>query len=112
MNLTSKQSFLKPVLVPRYEIVNLYEDFMKSLQEEDSNYSSLLFKTFKNIDQELQRLFLSGCQFVPVGYVVSKSGHEPPSIRPVKIEPFHKFVLKVGKPNVIPWPDFIKMFDI
>ena len=111
IDLAHKQSFLKPMLVPRFEVVNIYEDFMKSFQDDDPSYSSILFKTFPGIDQEMQHLFLSGCQFIPVGYVVSKSGHEPPSIRSVKIEPFNKFVLKIGKPCVVPWPDFIKIFD-
>lgn len=112
IDISSSQSFLKPLLIPRFEIVNMYEDFMKSYQEDDPKYSSLLFKTFNGIDQEIQKLFLSGCQFTPVGYVVAKSGHEPPSIRPVKIEPHHKFVLKIVKPNIVPWPDFIKVFNL
>jgi hypothetical protein len=92
-------TFLKPLLVPRIEIANVYEDVLKSAVDERPSYSSLLFKTFPDVADELVKLLTSGCQFVPCGYVVSKSSHEPPSINTVKVKPFDKFVMKVVKPT-------------
>ncbi len=99
---TDRCSFLKPILVPKNEIVNMYEDVAKSLSSSSSNrptYSSLLFKTFPDVAEEVANLLSSGCQFVPSGYVVSKSSHEPPGIKTVKVHPFEKFVMKVVKPT-------------
>ncbi len=94
-------SFLKPILVPKNEIVNMYEDVAKSLSSSSNRptYSSLLFKTFPDVAEEVANLLSSGCQFVPSGYVVSKSSHEPPGIKTVKVHPFEKFVMKVVKPT-------------
>ncbi len=71
-----RQTYLKPLLVPKYEIVNMYEDVAKSSSSSSHpTYSSLLFKTFPNVAEEVVNLLACGLGFVPSGYVVSKSSH-------------------------------------
>jgi hypothetical protein len=53
----------------------------------------------------------SGFYFVPSGYVVSKSGHEPPDLKAVTIKPNHKFVMKVLKPSTLLMPNLFTLFQ-
>ncbi len=107
-----RQTYLKPLLVPKYEIVNMYEDVAKSSSSSSHpTYSSLLFKTFPNVAEEVVNLLACGLGFVPSGYVVSKSSHEPPGIKAVKIQPFEKFVMKIVKPTTAAMPDMTRFFE-
>ena len=99
MNISNKV-YLKPIIVPKHEIINIYED-MYNLQHctEDYCFSSLLYKAYKDeIHDDLFRLLLSGYDFNPIGYVVSKSSHEPPSVNAVTIKPNEKCIIVISKP--------------
>ncbi|KAH3796185.1 hypothetical protein DPMN_149752 [Dreissena polymorpha] len=108
MQVSPRFSCYKPILVPKFEIANIYEDIIKSFKNEKT-FSSILFKTFTSIGNEMAEMIISGCQFTPCGYVLAKSGHEPPNIRSVQIKPFQKFVMKVVKPCTFPMPDLFKL---
>lgn len=106
-----RKTFLKPIIVPRFEIVNIFDDVLISKKRHNPAWSSLLFKTFGDVGDDILEIVLSGGQFLPSGYVVSKSSHEPPNLRTVTIEPFEKFVMKVTKPLVNSFPDMTSLFS-
>jgi hypothetical protein len=108
IEIAPNRRFLKPILVPRFEIQNMYEDAIKSKNNETS-FSSLLFKTYQNIEQDFFNILLSGGQFIPCGYIVSKSVHEPINMKPAKIEPFQKCIIKVFKPLTMQFPDLANL---
>lgn len=105
INLSPTRTFLTPITVPPFEIANITDDLLnwyKNGDERIASYSSLLFKTYRDIGRSLLELFVSGCWFVPSGYVIATCKHEPPDCKAVKISPFQKFVLKTFKPMTIP----------
>ena len=111
IEIAPNRRFLKPILVPRFEIQNMYEDAIKSheshMKKDEVSFSSLLFKTYKNIEKDFVSILLSGGQFIPCGYVVSKSIHEPINMKPAKVEPFQKCIIKVFRPSTMQFPDFV-----
>ena len=111
IEISHQQTFLKPMLVPRFEIANLFEDALKSSNDTESSYSSLLFKTYGDVAEELFEMLASGCQFVPSGYVASKSGHEPPNGKAVEIKSFSKLVMKVVRPTTMVMPDLFSLIS-
>ena len=109
IEVSPRQTFLKPMLVPDFEIANIYEDAIKSVGDTDSSYSSLLFKTYGDVSEEIFEMLGSGCQFRPGGYVASKSGHEPPNGKAVEIKPFCKLVMRVARPATVVIPDILRL---
>lgn len=112
IDISPRSSFLKPIIVPHFEICNILDDAVKVQKETEPNYESILFKTFNDIGDHVLEMFLSGLYFAPCGYVVSKSGHEPPDMKAVSIKPNHRFVMKVLKPSTLRMPNFVKLFHI
>lgn len=111
IEVSPRQTFLKPIIVPKFEIANILEDTIVSLKNHEAVWSSLLFQTYGNIGEEILQLLASGGQFLPSGYVVSKSSHEPPNLRTVTIEPFEKFVMKVTRPLTAAIPDMLSIME-
>ena len=85
VDISPRMTFLKPIVVPHFEICNILDDAVKAQKETEPNFDSLLFKTFNDIGEHLLKMLLSGFYFTPSGYVVSKSGLEPPDMKAVSI---------------------------
>lgn len=111
IDISPRSTFLKPIVVPHFEICNILDDAIKSDRDSEQNYESLLFKTFNDIGEPVLEMLSSGFYFVPSGYVVSKSGHEPPDLKAVTIKPNHKFVMKVLKPSTLLMPNLFTLFQ-
>ena len=111
IELSSRQTFFKPMLVPKFEIANILDDTLKKESDSEPSYSSLLFKTYGDVTDDLFEIFASGYQFTPSGYVASKSGHEPPNGKAVEIKSFEKLVMKVVRPTTMVMPDLFRFFQ-
>lgn len=109
IDVSPRQTFIKPIVVPKFEIANIINDVFQTLTKTERVWSSMLFQTYGDIGEDLFKIFLAGGQFLPSGYVVSKSAHEPPNMRTVTIEPFEKFVMKTCRPYSA---SFLDMFSL
>ena len=104
IDLMTRKTYVKPILVPKQEIANLYDDVCTHNTDKECCASSLLYKAYgKDVHKELVKIFLSGYDISPVGYVVAKSSHEPPSLNAVTIKPFEKFIMTISKPRPVPY---------
>jgi len=111
INLSNK-TYLKPLVVPKHEIANIYDDMFNQLKMEECCYASLLYKTYKeSIHHEMLKFMLSGYQFIPSGYIVAKSSHEPPNLNAVTIKPFERFIIVTSKPIHVPQFNIQQFFE-
>lgn len=112
INIPFYDNFLRPLVVPRHEIANMYEDMMKQVRKEEVCFNSLLYKTYhEEVHDEMLNLILSGQHFLPSGYIVAKSSHEPPGLNAVTINPFQKFIMVITKPLSLPFFNYAKFID-
>lgn len=104
INVAFQGTFLKPLIVPKHEIANIYDDMLHFEQRKNECFTSMLYKTYGDeIHIEMINLVSLGYNFLPTGYVVAKSSHEPPSLNAVTIHPFEKFIMVLTTPMVVPY---------